>query len=157
MKLSVQEFEAKLATKLTERGLTDAAEIAWACAWLEACGYPGVKMLVEALSDDRDSIDLVRGAIGLDLANVSCVFLAPRITRDVEANGRAFLRNVRHGLYMLPFTVRANIGIGCPVDPAFAVGGERTKNPYAEKIGLAERCGIVVDDGLWRLLEAAAR
>ena len=72
-------------------------------------------------------------------SEVSCAFLAPAIMREVQANGRAFLRNVRHGLYMLPFTVRDNIGLGCPVDPSFAVGGERHKNPYGEKLDLAAR------------------
>jgi hypothetical protein len=67
---------------------------------------------------------------------------------EVKANGRAFLRNVRHGLFMLPFAVRENMGLGCPVDPSFAVGGERHKNPYAEKLALAEarhhhrRCAV---------------
>ena len=67
-----------------------------------------------------------------------------------EQNGRAFLRNVRHGLYLLPFSVRANIGIGCPIDPAFALGGLRAKNPYGEKLEAAARNGLAVDDGLWQ-------
>ncbi len=156
MKLALQSCEDRITSGLAARGIADASEIGWACAWLEACGYPGLKMLGEALADERRNIELTRDAIGLDLANVSCVFLAPRIARDVEKRGRVFLRNVRHGLYLLPFTVRGNIGIGCPVDLAFAVGGERTKNPYAEKIELATRDGVEVDDGLWSLLEAAA-
>ena len=156
MRLAVRSCEVRITCELAARGIADAAEIGWACAWLEACGYPGLKMLGEALACESRDIELARDAIGLDLANVSCVFLAPRIVLDVEKRGRVFLRNVRHGLYLLPFTVRANIGIGCPVDPAFAVGGERTKNPYAEKIELATRDGIEVDDGLWSLLEAAA-
>ena len=65
-----------------------------------------------------------------------------------------FLRNVRHGLYLLPLSVEANFGIGCPVDPAFALGGERHKNPYAEKLDIAAREGVIVDDDLWRALEA---
>ena len=69
--------------------------------------------------------------------------------RDVNANGRAFLRNVRHGLFLLPFTVKANIGIGCPVDPGFAVGGERHKNPYGEKLALAAANGLDIDDAAW--------
>jgi hypothetical protein len=60
---------------------------------------------------------------------------------------------VRHGLYLVPLAVEANIGIGCPVDPAFALGGERSKNPYSEKLELAAREGVAVDDELWRALE----
>lgn len=156
MRLAPQNIAERVTEALAARGIADAGDIGWACAWLEACGYPGLKMLGEALAEERREIELARDPIGLDLDNTSCVFLAPRIARDVEKHGRVFLRNVRHGLYLLPFTVRANIGIGCPVDPAFAVGGERTKNPYTEKIELATRDGVEVDDGLWSLLETAA-
>ena len=147
MHIDIQTAEAELTSKLGN--LPDAADIAWATIWLEACGYSGVKLLGEALKDERRTLDLTRDALGIDLQQVSCAFLAPAIMRDVAANGRAFLRNVRHGLYMLPFTVRAKIGLGCPVDPAFAVGGERHKNPYAEKLDLAAAEGLEIDDALW--------
>ena len=149
MHLDMKTAETELAAKLTRLGLNDAQDIAWATIWLEACGYSGVKLLGEALKDERRTLDLTRDALGIDLQQVSCAFLAPAIMRDVAANGRAFLRNVRHGLYMLPFTVRAKIGLGCPVDPAFAVGGERHKNPYAEKLDLAAAEGLEIDDALW--------
>ncbi len=147
MHTDMQTAEAELTRKLGD--LPDAADIAWATIWLEACGYSGVKLLGEALKDERRTLDLTRDALGIDLQQVSCAFLAPAIMRDVAANGRAFLRNVRHGLYMLPFTVRAKIGLGCPVDPAFAVGGERHKNPYTEKLDLAAAEGLEIDDALW--------
>jgi hypothetical protein len=148
MNLPPHEFETRLGSALQQRQIADAGSIAWAASWLEACGYPGLKMLAEALADDRHALPLNRDALGLDLDNVSCVFLAPAIMADVKSNGRVFLRNVRHGLYLLPFTVRENLGIGCPVDPSFAVGGERHKNPYAEKLALAEANGLEVDDTL---------
>ncbi len=144
--------EAELARKLGP--LPDAEEIAWATVWLEACGYSGLKLLAEALADERRASPLTRDALGLDLDNVSCAFLAPAILREVKANGRAFLRNVRHGLFMLPFSVREKLGLGCPVDPSFAVGGERLKNPYAEKLEQAAAEGIEVDDTLWAGLSA---
>ena len=147
MHIDMQTAEADLTKKLGS--LPDAADIAWATIWLEACGYSGVKLLGEALGDERRTLDLTRDALGIDLQQVSCAFLGPAIMRDVRANGRAFLRNVRHGLFMLPFTVRENIGLGCPVDPAFAVGGERHKNPYLEKLDLAAAQGLEIDDGLW--------
>jgi hypothetical protein len=123
------------------------------CAWLEACGYPGIRLLLEARADERRSVNLVPDAMGLDLENVSCVFLGPQIAAHVAQHGRIFLRNVRHGLYLLPLAVEANIGIGCPVDLAFALGGERHKNPYSGKLELAARSGMIVDDELWRALE----
>jgi len=129
-----------------------AEECGWACAWLEACGYPGLKMLVEALEDvpphGRRPV-LEPDALGLDLCNISCVFSAPKLVELAVARSRIFLRNVRHGLYVLPFTVRANIGIGCPVDPSFAVGGERHNNPYEEKLAIATQTGIAVDAAVW--------
>jgi len=154
MHIAMTTAEADLATKLAS--IPDAAEIAWATIWLEACGYSGVKLLSEALADERRSLDLTRDVLGLDLQNVSCAFLAPAIMREVKANGRAFLRNVRHGLFMLPFSVRENIGLGCPVDPSFAVGGERHKNPYGEKLDLAAANGLEIDDALWSGLRAGA-
>ncbi|MFM8745402.1 MAG: hypothetical protein ACKOED_01860 [Aestuariivirga sp.] len=139
--------ETELAARLA--GIPDAQDIAWAAVWLEACGYGGIKLLADALTDGARSHDLARDALGIDLQNISCAFLAPAIMRDVKANGRVFLRNVRHGLFMLPFTVRDNIGLGCPIDPSFAVGGERLKNPYAEKLALAEAEGLDIDETAW--------
>ena len=155
MHMTMAEAEAKLSDALARGGVAEASDIAWATVWLQACGYDGLKILSEALADPQRSLTLTRDALGLDLQNVSCAFLAPAIMREVKANGRAFLRNVRHGLYMLPFTVRENTGIGCPVDPSFAVGGERHKNPYGEKLALADAGGIALDDALWAQLTAA--
>lgn len=149
MQMDMQTAERLIAARLGERNVDHAADIAWATVWLEACGYPGVKLLAEALRDERQSLDLTRDALGIDLQNVSCAFLGPALLREVGANGRAFLRNVRHGLFLLPFSVRANIGIGCPVDPSFALGGERHKNPYAEKLAVAEAQGLTLDTGAW--------
>lgn len=136
-----------------ERAVPQPRAAARNCAWLEACGYPGIRLLLEARAEERRALTLVPDAIGLDLQNVSCVFLGPEIAAHVAKHGRVFLRNVRHGLYLLPLAVEANIGIGCPVDPAFALGGERHKNPYSEKLELAARGGVAVDDELWRALE----
>ncbi len=152
MYLTMNEAESAIKTLLEKRGLGDAAAIAWATAWLEACGYPGCKLLAEALGEGIPAPVLERDGLGLDLKNVSCAFLAPAIMVEVASNGRVFLRNVRHGLFLLPFTVKANIGIGCPVDPAFAVGGERHKNPYGEKLAMAEAGGLEIDDTLWAAL-----
>ena len=152
MHTDLKAAENRLAIRLRNIGHPDPREIAWATVWLQACGYTGFKLLAEALADERKSLALTRDALGIDLQEVSCAYLAPAIMADVKANGRAFLRNVRHGLFMLPFAVRENMGLGCPVDPSFAIGGERLKNPYAEKLALAEANGIDVDDGLWDVL-----
>ena len=147
MHLDMKTAETILTARLGN--IPDAADIAWATVWLEACGYSGVKLLGEALKDERRTLQLTRDSLGIDMQEVSCAFLAPAIMRDVHANGRAFLRNVRHGLYLLPFTVRENIGLGCPVDPSFAVGGERHKNPYGEKLALAAADGLEINDEAW--------
>jgi hypothetical protein len=152
MHLDMKAAEARLAIRLRNIGLAEPREIAWATLWLEACGYSGVKLLAEALGDEARSLTLRRDALGIDLENVSCAFLAPAIMAEVKANGRAFLRNVRHGLFVLPFAVKENMGLGCPVDPSFAVGGERMKNPYADKLALAEAQGIDINDSLWASL-----
>ena len=152
MHFTTADMEGHLSARLDALRVPEARDIAWATVWLESCGYTGVKFLGEALADERQSLSLERDALGIDLQNVSCAFLAPSIMREVQANGRAFLRNVRHGLYLLPFTVKAGMGIGCPIDPGFAVGGERHKNPYGEKLALAEANGIDVDDALWGIV-----
>jgi hypothetical protein len=127
-----------------------------ACAWLEACSYPGVEILLEAVeatpADERHP-PLEPDILGLDLRDISCVFQAPRVAQMVRQHGRLFLRNVRHGLYLVPFSVNIGFGIGCPVDPSFAIGGERTKDPYAEKIAAAKAAGIAVAEAPWRRLE----
>jgi hypothetical protein len=152
MLMDVKTAETRLAARLTRDGLEQAGDMAWATAWLEACGYGGFTLMAEALTDDRRSIELVRDALGMDLQDVSCAFLTPAIMREVTSNGRVFLRNVRHGLFLLPFAVRANIGLGCPVDPSFAIGGERLKNPYAEKLAEAEAKGLEIGDAAWSLI-----
>jgi hypothetical protein len=122
------------------------------CGWLEACGYPGLKHLAEALADPPAAITLEPDALGLDLQNRSCVFIASDIEHIRAERGRIFLRNVRHGLYLLPGSVHGNYGIGCPVDPGFALGGERSKNPYVEKLEAAHKNGVEVDDAIWQSL-----
>ena len=132
----------------------------WACAWLEAAGYPGLKMLVEALDETprearRPSLEAVYGIVDLD--NVSCVFSAPGLVDMARAEGRVVLNRVRHGLYVLPFAVRAGLAVGCPVDPSFAIGGMRTKDLYGDKIAAAIEAGLEVDDEVWKKAYAYAR
>lgn len=153
MQIGVDDLAAAATRLLQKHGEAELApDIGWACAWLEACSYPGLTLLFEALDTtplEARHPPLEPDVLGLDLQNISCVFLAPRIDRLVVERGRLFLRNVRHGLYLVPFSVRANIGIGCPVDPSFALGGERAKNPYDEKLALARQNGIAVVEALW--------
>lgn len=152
MKRSLAEIESHAAAALRRHGLAVmAGETASRCAWLEAVGYPGLKLLAEALADRQRNAELEKDALGVDLKYVSAVFLAAELNDLVRRHGRLFLRNVRHGLYLVPDSVRGNYGIGCPVDPAFPLGGERTKNPYEEKLKAA-RDGVEVDDGVWQSL-----
>lgn len=150
--LTPHQIEERTRAFAMNHGIAEAAFVGRACAWLEACGYPGISLLLEATADERRDLVLERDALGLDLQNVSCVFLAPRIAAMVQQDGRVFLRNVRHGLYLVPLSVWSNIAIGCPIDPAFALGGERTRNPYEEKLALAEANGVTIDDDLWNRL-----
>lgn len=153
MNKSLHEIEAHalnvLLTKVDENfALTAAGN----CAWLHGAGYNGLKYLAEALGDVDITTNLEPDAMGLDLKGISCVFISRQIEAGYARHGRLFLRNVRHGLYLLPESVTGNYGIGCPVDPAFALGGERSKNPYAEKMDLAASQGVDVDDALWQSL-----
>lgn len=132
-----------------------AARAAKDCAWLQAVGYSGLKILTEAVVDPAHNATLEKDVMGLDLQNISCVFLADDIAKLHAEHGRMFLRNVRHGLYLVPMSVNGNYGIGCPVDPGFALGGERTKNPYPEKLELARRDGVTIDDELWQSIKVS--
>jgi hypothetical protein len=155
MQVALKDFEARAKSHLMQLGHHQIADRAAAdCAWLQAVGYPGLKLLLEATTDTNQSATLEKDLMGLDLHDVSCVFLADQIANLYAQHGRMFLRNVRHGLYLVPMSVRGNYGIGCPVDPAFALGGERTKNPYTEKLDIAERDGVAIDDELWQQIKA---
>lgn len=153
MQIGFDDLAATATRLLQNHGEAEIAQdLGWACAWLEACSYPGLTLLFEALDTTPPEARhpaLEPDVLGLDLQDISCVFLAPRIDRLVAERGRLFLRNVRHGLYLVPFSVHTNIGIGCPVDPSFALGGERSKNPYEEKLALARQSGIALDAALW--------
>lgn len=155
MQVSLTEIEHAAQGFLVSHGHASIAErAARDCAWLQATGYPGLQILTEAMADPVHSVLLEKELMGLDLQQVSCVFLADDIAALHAEHGRIFLRNVRHGLFLLPMSVHGNFGIGCPVDPGFAFGGERTKNPYPEKIIAAERDGITVDDALWSIFKS---
>jgi hypothetical protein len=155
MQVTLGEIETRAQQFLVKQGHDAlAARAAKDCAWLQAVGYPGLTLLTEAVADATQDAPLEKDVMGLDLQNVSCVFLADRIAALYAEHGRMFLRNVRHGLYLVPMSVHGNFGIGCPVDPAFALGGERTKNPYTEKIESAQRDGVSIDDDLWHVFQA---
>ena len=161
MGMSIADVERVAAGALAKAGADSevASEGGASCAWLEACGYKGIGMLLEAL--DETAPERMRPALevrlgGIDGGGVSAVFLAPELMKHAQAMGRITYRNTRHGLYLLPLAVKANIGIGCPVDPAFHIGGERDKNPYAEKLALAEANGLAPDPALWEALNRRA-
>lgn len=150
MKKTLEDIEAHARAALAAKGHGIAA--AAHCAWLHGAGYNGIKYLGEALGDVETSATLEKDLMGLDLKGVSCVFISQQVEALIAKHGRVFLRNVRHGLFLLPGSVSGNYGIGCPVDPGFALGGERSKNPYAEKLELAQRDGVDVDETLWQAL-----
>lgn len=150
---SLAEIEAHARAALLRHGHAAVVDFAApACSFLEGVAYPGLKLLAEALSDATTTASLEKDLMGLDLQHVSCVFIGPEVERLTRENGRLFLRNVRHGLYLLPGSVAGNYAIGCPVDPGFPLGGERSKNPYTEKLEISSRNGVAVDDALWTSL-----
>ena len=153
MKKTLAEIEAHaLAALGSQVDVATAATAAKHCAWLHGAGYNGIKYISEALADSETTAVLEKDLMGLDLKNISCVFISAQVEAFHAEHGRLFLRNVRHGLFLLPGSISGNYGIGCPVDPGFALGGERSKNPYAEKIELAVKDGIDLDDALWQAL-----
>ena len=153
MRKTLSEIEAHASAAMSAKvDAETAATAAKHCAWLHGAGYNGIKYIGEALHDSETTASIEKDLMGLDLKNISCVFLSPQVEALFAEHGRLFLRNVRHGLFLLPGSVTGNYGIGCPVDPAFALGGERSKNPYAEKIELAEKDGVDVDEALWQAL-----
>ena len=140
----------KLTDRLVQKNYSNAAFMSETAIWLEACGYAGLQELSQALSDAPQEFKLARTVLGLDLQNISCALIGDQIVSDVLKNGRVYLRNVRHGLFLLAGSVQYNFGIGCPIDPAFALGGQRGKNPYREKLELAKRDGLELDDHHWQ-------
>jgi hypothetical protein len=146
------EAEATLHQALVARNFAQAEFAAKTAIWLEACDYPGLSILQEALLENPVPFILTRTTIGIDLQAISCVHIGPQIISEIRENGRVYLRNVRHGLFLLMASVEHNFGIGCPVDPGFAIGGERIKNPYLEKLALAHSKGLVLDAKLWQNL-----
>lgn len=152
MKIDTSAAADELTQAMANHGLANARDVAENAVWLEACGYPGLKLLAEALDDPVKDLKLVRDALGLDLKNVSCVYLSGKLSEYIQTHGRTFLRNVRHGLFLLPASVERQYGIGCPIDPSFALGGDRSKDPYAEKLEAAARDGIEIDDSVWHAL-----
>ncbi len=150
--MGMQRAEHELQTALGVKEHPAPAFAAQAAIWLESCDYPGLKTLLESLDDEPSPFTLKRGILGIDLQNVSCAIIGEQVVAEINAKGRALLSNVRHGLFLLPRSVILNFGIGCPIDPGFPLGGERTKNPYAEKLALANAQGINVDEDVWQSL-----
>jgi hypothetical protein len=148
MRVAMHELEAAAARKSGNE------DTGWACAWLCACGYRGIDLLLEALADPPRAPVLAKTVLGVDGEGVSAVFLAPRLVALAREHGRITYRNARHGLYVLPHAVRANLAIGCPVDAAFHIGGERESNPYAAKLAAAAGEGIEISETLWGSLQA---
>lgn len=154
-RVTFEDFQAAVTSALAKAGLAAplAAESGWAAAWLQAAGYKALAMVLEALNAGpapaagSPALTVSHGLV--DGEGVSCVFLAPRLAALADGHGRIVLTNARDGLFVLPFTVRGDYGIGCPVDPSFAIGGERVKNPYAEKVTLGMAEGVEVDRGQW--------
>lgn len=147
-----------LAAISQRRGLKACAQdIAFATGFLESVGYPGLKLLAEAMEETRQ--DFMPPALApeyglVDTQNISCVYIAAQLNDLALQHGRIVLMQVRHGLFCVPFSVRHNYAIGCPIDPSFALGGEREKNPYLEKLAHSAETGIEVEESIIHRIEA---
>jgi hypothetical protein len=150
--LNFKQAEAKLSAILEPRLGATAQFAAHAAIWLEACDYPGLKTLHEALAEGTPDFKLQRTESGIDLDHASCVFIGKQILQDVLDHGRVPLRNVRHGLFLVPASVDHGLSIGCAIDASFAFGGPRKQNPYVEKLAMAGEAGVHLDAMLWQKL-----
>jgi hypothetical protein len=128
---------------------------AHATVWLEACGYPGLKTLDEALAEGTPAFEMQRSESGIDCDHASCVFIGNQILQNVLTQGRVPLRNVRHGLFLVPASVEHGLSIGCAIDASFTFGGPRSQNPYAVKLAMADEVGVKLDDALWHKIVGA--
>ena len=155
--LSMQQAEYQLQIALQFRKFSASKFAAHAAIWLEACGYPGLQILRDALADPVNDLTIERIDNGLDLHNRSCVYIGQHVVDDILLHGRTPLRNVRHGLYLVPASVAHNLSIGCAVDVSFTFGGLRSKNPYQEKLNMATEAGVHFDSDLWQKLLGASK
>ena len=98
----------------------------WACAWLEAAGYPGLRMLADLL-DDATRDDL---CAGLDCSTDSVLDAAGRsgvcfgsllVEFAASQDSGIIVRALRHSAYLVPHAARlAELDINICVDPAAA-------------------------------------
>lgn len=95
----------------------------WACAWLEAAGYPGLKMLADFLDDagGKDAFQGVDSISGgqIDAAGRSAVTLAGLIAEYAGTCKEALtVKRLRHGPYLIAHAARlSGRGINLIVEP----------------------------------------
>ncbi|MGI9462334.1 MAG: DUF3726 domain-containing protein [Aestuariivirgaceae bacterium] len=81
----------------------------WACAWLEATGHPGLRMLADMLDDGEDlSAGVTCGPTGeIDAKGRSAVCLGSVIAEFAAGQGgNVNVRNLRHSTYLIPHAAR---------------------------------------------------
>jgi hypothetical protein len=125
----------------------------WACAWLEAAGYPALEMLADLLDegDLRSGLDISGGEI--DAGGRSAIIHGALIAEYAAAiDGRVTVRNVRHAPFIAAHLSRlSRQGVHLRTDSEVVGTGDVVIGPgdgYAQqqsKVAAAIQTGIEVD------------
>ena len=136
----------------------------WACAWLEAAGYPGLRMLADFL-DKADGQECFAGAdsVAGDLIEAggrSAIILAgPIVEYAATRQGATTVRDVQHAPYLIAHAARqSEAGTHLTISPEQEGVGNITIEPGGEGYaGLQSRVHDAVLTGLEADDDAYAR
>lgn len=141
----------------------------WACAWLEAAGYPGLRMVADLLDDDAESLgtglDHAAGS-HIDAHGRSAVCLASLLVElAAVTDGGVTVRNLRHAPYLIAHASRlAKTGISLIVDPVEEVANDvaisHSDHDYSDaeaRVSTAILDGLEVDTAAFDRVYAYSR
>ncbi len=141
----------------------------WACAWLEAAEYPGLKVLADRL-DQATPEHLTAGVSeirdgAVDAGGASAICLGGALVELAAETGAIDIRNLNDPIYLLAFAARqAKHGSSMTVDLPSEAGREVRISPggdgYAEleaKVHTAVVNGMTADDEAYDRVYAYSR